>query len=1006
MKHPTPNHWRGLEEWEDPPSVRAQGEAEFSDTPLRIGSDPGRRDFLKATGFLIAASSFTACTRPPVEKALPPVVQLEGDVPGKSYRYATVCGACPSACGVVAKVRDGRPIKLEGNPAHPLTHGGLCAAGQASILSLYDSHRAQLPHAAGEEISWDEADRRIAEALSKIRQGTGAVRVLSTTLTSPTLLRQITSFVSAFADGKHVVADPVSASAVLDAHQRTHGVRRLPHYQFARAEVIASFDADFLGSWFATPEFTRGYTEARMADGAPRKAAWHTQVEARYSVSGGKADERLKVAPWEITPALEHLVAKLASLGGKPFIPGSDAPTGDAAAAVDRLANRLWDARGKSLVLCGANDVAAQQLCNFANELLGNYGSTLDLSQPSLQRQGSDRDLAQLLADVAEGRVAALFVVGTNPIADLPLNDAARAAFEKIPLLVSLAPRQDETASVATIHCPDSDPFESWGDAEPVAGMVSVQQPLIQPLGKSRPAIESFAKWAGKPASAYDLVQAHWREAIYPRAATQAPFETFWRKAVHDGYAEVRPSLPSAGAFAANAVVPLEKKAAAAAMLQLYAKSGMLDGALAYNPWLQEMPDPVTKAVWDNYASLSPAKAKELGVGNGDVVRVALGDTALELPVLVQAGQHDALVAVALGYGRKISARFQDMGPKWIDHRSSTGANGMVGVNVAPLLAFEADALAYMRPGVTLARTGKRQLLAVTQLHNTISVPENLDPGGPPRPIVQEVYLSAPETYDFTDEEEAPELWAQDHAYTGHRWGMAIDLDACTGCSACVVACQIENNVPVVGKDEVSRKREMHWIRIDRYYSGDVENPSSAHQPMLCQHCENAPCETVCPVLATVHSDEGLNQQIYNRCVGTRYCANNCPYKVRRFNWFDYPREDKLANLLLNPDVTVRSRGVMEKCSFCVQRIQEAKIEAKREGREMRDGDVVTACQQTCPANAIVFGDSNNPESKISKWMKNSRRYRVLEELNVRPSVNYLKIVKRSGEQPREDHHG
>ncbi len=1006
MKESRPTHWRGLEEWENPQAVREEGEAEFADTPLRGGVDPGRRDFLKTTGFLIAASSFTACVRPPVQESLPPIVQLEGDVPGKSYRYATVCGGCSAACGVLAKVRDGRPIKLEGNPAHPLSSGGLCAVGQASILSLYDSHRSQLPKAGDEELAWEEADRRIGEALARLKQGGGAVRVLSPTISSPTLLRQIQTFTGAFSDGKHVVADAVSASAVLDAHQKTHGVRRLPHYHFAKADVIASFDADFLGTWIAAPEFTRGYTEARLDNLTPRKTAWHTQVEARYSVTGGKADERIKVAPWEVAAGLEHLVAKLASLGGKQFSPGSDAPAGEAAEAIEQLANRLWGAQGKSLVLCGVNDVAVQQLVNYANELLGNYGATIDLAQPSLQRQGSDGDLAQLLADIGQDRVAALFLLNANPLADLPLDEAARQAFERIPLLVSLVPRRDETAEAATLHCPDSDTYESWGDAEPVAGVVSVQQPLVEKIGKSRPALESFAIWSGAPASSYDLVRGNWRDNVYPRAATTDSFEIFWHKALHDGWAEVRPNLSAAGAFAVSAAAPLAKKPAAEAMLQLYAKAGILDGSLAYNPWLQEMPDPVTKATWDNYASISPARAKQLGVTNGDIVRVAVGGTSLDLPALVQVGQHDALVAVALGYGRKISARFQDFGPKWIDHLPSTGTNGLVGVNAAPFLAFDAGTLSYLRPGVTVAGTGKKQILAVTQTHHTLTPPSNLDLHEPPRPIVQEFYMNAAEAFPAADEELTPELWPPDHPYPGHRWGMGIDLDACTGCSACVVACQIENNVPVVGKDEVRRKREMHWIRIDRYYSGDVENPSSANQPMLCQHCENAPCETVCPVLATVHSDEGLNQQIYNRCVGTRYCANNCPYKVRRFNWFNYPREDKLVNLMLNPDVTVRSRGVMEKCSFCIQRIQEAKIEAKSEGREMKDGDVVTACQQSCPANAIVFGDMNDPDSKVSKWKKNVRRYRVLEEINVRPSVNYLKIVKRGAAPAREEHHG
>lgn len=1006
MNHPNPSHWRGLEEWENPAQVQRRGAAEFPDTPLRHAAEPDRRGFLKAAGFLIGTSSFTACTRPPEEKALPPVTQPEGVTPGRSYQYATICSACPSACGVVAKVRDGRPLKLEGNASHPITRGALCAAGQASILGLYDSHRSGLPRAAGQEISWDEADRRILEQLAAIRREKGAVRVLSSTVNSPTLLRGIEAFLASFTNGRHLVVDPVSVSEILDAHERTHGVRRLPRYHFSKAEVIASFDADFLGSWISPAEFTKGYTEARLADGAPRETVWHMQAESRYSLSGGKADERLKLAPWEVTSALEHLVAALAAEAGELFSPGSDPLVGGVMQSIERLAARLWNARGRSLVLYGGNDLAGQQLSNLANELLGNYGSTLDVNLPSLQRQGSDRDHAHLVAELTEGRVAALIVYSANPAAGLPLSEAARAALAKVPLLVTLSPRDDETAAIAGFHCPDCDPAENWGDAEPVAGVASIRQPLIRPLGKARAAVESFAAWAGSPTSAYDLVRNCWKETIHPRAEAPVAFEEFWHRALHDGYAEVRTQLPSARTFAKGAIQPLRPAQSQPLVLQLYAKPGMFDGALAYNPWLHEMPDPITKAVWDNYACLSPAKAKELALRDGDVVRVAVGDAAIELPVLVQVGQHDNLVAVALGYGRRVSARFQNMGPEWFERRPTTGSNGLVGVNAEPLLALDAGSLSYLRPGVTLSKTGRRHTLAVTQLHHTLAVPPHLDPGGPPRPIVQETFLGAGESDADGHTAEHPELWPRDHTYTGHRWAMAIDLDACTGCSACVVSCQIENNVPVVGKDEVVRNREMHWIRIDRYYSGPPGNPRAAHQPMMCQHCEHAPCETVCPVLATVHSAEGLNQQVYNRCVGTRYCANNCPYKVRRFNWFDYPRNDKLENLLLNPDVTVRSRGVMEKCSFCVQRIQEAKLEAKRQGTEFRDSDVVTACQQSCPAGAIAFGDLNDPESTVSKWVKNPRRYRVLEEINVRPSVNYLKVVRRDGQQPAEERHG
>lgn len=1006
MNNLNPSHWRGLAEWEDPTQVQQRGAAEFVDSPLRTVATPDRRDFLKAAGFLVAATSFTACSRAPEEKALPPVTQVEGVVPGRSYHYATVCAACPSGCGVVAKVRDGRPLKLEGNASHPLSRGALCAAGQASILGLYDSQRSGLPRIGGKESSWDAADRRILELLSEIRRDKRAVRVLSSTVNSPTMLRQIRAFLATFADAKHVVVDPISVSAILDAHERTNGVRRLPRYHFSKAEVIASFDADFLGSWISPAEFTRGYSEARTADGVPRKDAWHMQAESRYSLSGGKADERLKLAPWEIEPALEYLVADLAARAVEPFHPGSSALSDELMESIARTGERLWSARGRSLVLYGGNDVAGQLLCNFANELLGNYGNTLDIGLPSQQRQGSDRDYSQLVAELKEGRVAALVIYSANPVADLPLTEEVRAAIAKIPLLVTLSPREDETAMMAGFHCPDCDPTESWGDAEPVAGVVSVRQPLVQPLSKARAAVESFATWAGSPATSYDLLRDCWREVIYPLAASPAEFEDLWHQALLDGCAHVQPAIPPARPFTTSEIRPLKPAQSQSLVMQLYAKSGMFDGALAYNPWLHEMPDPVTKAVWDNYACLSPAKASELGLEDGEVVRIALGETTIELPVLVQVGQHDNLVAVALGYGRRVSARFQRIGPQWLEGRSTTGSNGLVGVNAAPLLALDSDGLSYLRPGVTIEKTGTRQILAVTQLHHTLTVPPHLDPGGPPRPIVQEVLLHSGESDTDTHTEEHPELWPRDHVYNGHRWAMAIDLDACTGCSACVVSCQIENNVPVVGKDEVVRNREMHWIRIDRYYSGTPDNPRAAHQPMMCQHCEHAPCETVCPVLATVHGGEGLNEQIYNRCVGTRYCANNCPYKVRRFNWFDYPRTDRLANLLLNPDVTVRSRGVMEKCSFCVQRIQEAKLEAKRQGRELQDQEVTTACQQSCPAGAIVFGDLNDPESTVSKRVKNPRRYRVLEEINVRPSVNYLKVVRRDTRQSAEEQHG
>jgi molybdopterin-containing oxidoreductase family iron-sulfur binding subunit len=437
--------------------------------------------------------------------------------------------------------------------------------------------------------------------------------------------------------------------------------------------------------------------------------------------------------------------------------------------------------------------------------------------------------------------------------------------------------------------------------------------------------------------------------------------------------------------------------------IALHPTVGMLDGSHAYNPWLHELPDPIAKVTWDNFAAFSPAAASSLGLQDGDVVRIEAG-AVIELPVVVQPAQHDSVISIALGYGRKASERFAQLGPRWINARSSVNEDGRIGKNATPLLRLNDGLLRYERAGAKITRTGRRIELAATQIHHTVSVPAHLAPAGSAvRPIVQETTLRQL-TEPAHEHEQHEELWPDDHPYTGHRWGMAVDLNACTGCSACVIACQAENNTPVVGKDEVRRRREMHWIRIDRYYSGPPDDVEVAHQPMMCQQCDHAPCETVCPVLATVHSEEGLNQQIYNRCVGTRYCANNCPYKTRRFNWFDYPREDRLANMALNPDVTVRSRGVMEKCTFCVQRIQEAKIEAKLAGVPVKDGDIRTACEQACPANAIVFGDVNDPDSRVSRLARGDRQYRVLEELNVGPAVHYLKIVRTRGEE--ETRHG
>jgi molybdopterin-containing oxidoreductase family iron-sulfur binding subunit len=1040
-------YWKSLPMRDTAPDLVDASVDEFPPGPP---SEAGlsRRDFLRAAGFVVAGTTLAGCQRAPVQPALPLLVQPEGSVPGRAAYYASTCGGCSAGCGLLAKVRDGRPIKLEGNPDHPLSRGGLCAVGQASLLGLYDSLRLQQPMRDGQPTTWEEVDRGVRAGLDAAR-GQGGVRVLSGSLNGPTMRRQLQvflRFLGRFGDARHVVYDPLSSSAILDAHRQTHGSRVLPRYLFERAEVLVSFDADFLGTWIAPVEFAAGYRAGRTLTGSPPRCSFHVQFESRLSLTGCKADERVRIAPGEMGLLMTHLAQRLAERAeGAPI---ADRP-------LERLAVRLWQKRGRSLVVCGSQDVAEQLLCNRLNDLLGNYGATIGLARPSYQRQGDDAAVEVLLGELRGGRVAALFLLGCNPAYDLPDGSDWESLLQRVPLVVCCTERLDETSRPLTLLspegqgrtrgarfvCPLPHYLACWDDAEPVAGVVSLSQPTLRPLGNTRPLLESLAAWSGAPQSAYEMLRTTWETEVFRRyrsalAAAAAStigsvgppagdgpllassalvagnvlrgstFRDFWDHSLHEGFAQVAPREIGLGDSNIGTVQPVlhaRRPAEGTFALVLYPTVGMLDGHNAYNPWLQELPDPISKVTWDNYACLAPATASRLGLHDGDVVRLEAPGPgvsgALELPVLVQPGQHDGVVAVALGYGSIVSARFAGIGPHWLQARPTVGSDGLVGVNAARLLRWEGGTLRFTRDGVRLTPLGRRQPLASTQDHHTITVPKQLaQPGHERLPVVQETTVAAlTAAVNHSPDHQEPEqadLWPEDHPTPGHRWGMVIDLAACTGCSACVVACQVENNIPVVGKDEVRRHREMHWLRIDRYYSGETGDVDVIHQPMLCQHCGNAPCETVCPVLATVHSSEGLNQQVYNRCVGTRYCANNCPYKVRRFNWFDYARDDTLQNLVLNPDVTVRSRGVMEKCTFCVQRIQEARIEARRQGLPIVDGAIQPACQQSCPTRAIVFGDVNQRQSQAAQLAGNGRRFQVLAELNVRPSITYLKGVR------------
>jgi Fe-S-cluster-containing dehydrogenase component len=804
----------------------------------------------------------------------------------------------------------------------------------------------------------------------------------------------IARFLDGFADARHVVYDDVSAWSIAEAHGATHGRRAMPRIRFDRADVVVGLDADFLGGWISPVEFTAAYARAR-----PR---WHVQVESCMTLTGAKADERVVVAPDEFGPVLTALAAGLALRDGRGFDAAVRLPAGLASRTVEGWAALLWNARGRALVICGSTDPALQRLANFINELLGSYGATLDLEAPSMQRLGDEPSMLRLGQELARGDVDVLITAGVNPVHSLPDGRHWRKWLEKVPVLVAVTERVDETSSLARYVCPAPHYLETWGDVEPVSGIVCLRQPTIEPTGDTRSFDASLATWSGAPLDALAIIRRHWQEHVFRSGIDGTSFEAFWDRSLHDGWVQRPGRTPTRVQFDSMPVRPVLAPCSDADTLLLvgYQSVALPDSRQGFNPWLLELPDPITQVSWDSCASLAPATAHALGVGDGDLVtvKVAEGDATIEVPVVVQPGQHERVVAVPLGYGQIVSGRFAELGPRWIGRARRDDAPTLVGANVAPLLSKRGGSDPDPAPvKVRLVPTGRRRELARAQQHAWLTSVgagswgteasgalirrvegEDSEPAR-----VQKPHSTSP----------APDLWANDgNSEAGTRWGMVIDLDACTGCSACVVACQVENNTPIVGRDEVRRHRNMHWLRIDRYYREGEHGVAMAHQPMTCHHCGHAPCETVCPVLATTRSRDGLNQQTYSRCIGTRYCMNNCPFKVRRFNWFDYEHDASIDNLLLNPDVTVRTRGVAEKCTFCVQRIQEARLVARLEGREAVDGDMKTACEHTCPASAITFGDLNDPGSRVSVKAHGVRAYTLLDGLNLDPAVRYLAL--------------
>ncbi|MHC4821040.1 MAG: 4Fe-4S dicluster domain-containing protein [Planctomycetota bacterium] len=958
------------------------------------GSGLPRRDFLVFVGAGIAAAGLSQVRfRAPEHRIVPLLDQPDELSPGVPAWYASTCGGCPAGCGVLVKNRDGRPIKMEGNPDHPLSGGGLCARGQATVLDLYDADRLREPVLRGGAGSWDSVDSAVAEGLAAARAAGTSVRILAPTVSSPSLRAAADALLAGAGDAGLVTWDVLGASALLAAQAETRGERRLPWYRFDKARVIVSFDADFLGTWISPVEFARDWGLHRRMDAKKTFLSWHVQFEPRPSVTGAASDLRVPLTPSRMRAAVVEFARLVGERVGSPLgtrLPDAPEPSGVDEEVLRRVADRLAAQRGRSLVVSGSSDVSEQVAVDVINRMLGNHGETVDLALPSLQLQGDDGEVSALMDEMAAGSVGALIVLDSDPVHGHPRGAEFEALMAKVPFVVSVGTRNDATAAKAHVVAPDHHALEGWGDAHPHVGVYAVRQPVIAPLWNTRSAMESLLTWAGKPAKAYDWIRETWRRDVMPLQTAHADFETMWDTTVHDGLLLAdgeRLDVPPFDDGAAERVKPAAATASQGLEFVAYASVAIGDGRMASNPWLQEVPDPITRIAWGNVALLSAATAKSLGVADGRMVALEAGGVSVELPAQVQPGMADGVVAAAIGYGRADIAGTAANLP--IVKMLPVERDDPGGANVAPLLGKR----------VTVSPQDRTVAPAMTQTTHHQVVPFTGQDRGIAKNVGVEALQEAPEGEEHGEKAgHGPSLWPG-HEYPGHHWAMAVDLNACMGCTACVVACQAENNVPVVGRAEVRKGREMHWIRIDRYYEGaasdDIADPDITFQPMLCQQCDNAPCETVCPALATMHSDEGLNVQAYNRCVGTRYCANNCPYKVRRFNWFDYGHDDEVQNMVLNPDVTVRSRGIMEKCTFCVQRIAEGKRDAKAEGREPRDGDILPACAQTCPTGAITFGDSNDPNSEVSRRSGGPRSYRALEEVGVDPSIHYLSRVRR-----------
>lgn len=1002
------NYWKSIEELQGDALLTEARHQEFTEgvkeefDPQKNLSGLSRRKFLALIGTSAALAS-AGCTDYPDKGEIVPYNRKPEEITlGRPNYYASTCGSCANSCGVLIKTREGRPIKVDGNPDHPANQGKVCAKGQATVLNLYDPSRIVEPYlmrsGKPEITTWQVADTAVLDALKK--SGSKEIAIVTSTVVSPSFAKILADFAVKYPTTKIYSYQQFNDDARINAWEKSYGTRAVPSIKWDAVKVVLSLEGDFLGTEGNSVEQTVKFSSTRNVDSLDTFSRLYA-VEANLSLTGMNADYRMRLTPDKQFQFVMALVNELVNKKGVSSSVAGLAAVGKYnlkdfnldAKTIDLLVEDLAKAKGNAIVYGGrVLDERTHVAVNLLNEVIG-ANALYNSASVAVEyfKNSSFADMAGLTAKLKSSQVSVLIHVDTNPVFTLPAELGYKEAVGEATVSVTLSEFENETSTAGMFTLPVNHDFESWGDAMVRSDIYSMKQPVIAPLYRTRQKEAALLMWLNGSIDGFSqelyhtYIMKYWEVNVYPSLGVASAFPAFWNSLLHDGVF-VKKAVPAAAkSFSpAGFDTAVANTVTAPGMSLLISESYALgDGKFAHNGWLQELAHPVTKVTWDNYAAISYATSKKLDVKSNDIVEIAVNGKKIELPVVVQPGLADNFIAVESGYGR-------EAGPV---------VAVQVGVNVNAILSSKQAAQPFYYSGVSVTKTGNIKRLATTQDHHTYDE-ELIKDIHKKREIIREGTVGEYKKHPmFLKEEIKPvgENMYPEFDYKEVKWAMAIDLNKCTGCGDCIVACSVENNIPVVGQDQVLLSREMQWLRIDRYYAGNPEDPKVSVQPMMCQHCDNAPCENVCPVVATNHSPDGLNQMVYNRCVGTRYCSNNCPYKVRRFNFFNFRDHfhdghytQPVMQLSANPEVTVRSRGVMEKCTFCVHRISDGRAEAAREGKVFNGAGITSACQDSCAANAIVFGNANDPDSQIAKLRDHNLGYGVLEELNVKPNVTYI----------------